>query len=724
MNVMSGRDEPRFRSWLEFGDRSVQRLVLANLAGFVALSVLMFRLQSPVTFYRFDGTFLLSVVRSQPEWMATGGVYSMNLLEGIGGLWFPTAMSLIPGFVVANLLPSDSWLAALSFVWFATELYLAILLLSWTVGLSVRIGLLAAWIAVLGACPYWVPTPALERLWGNPHLISAVAYVIVGLCVFFRLGRDESLKRIALRAFFIVALFFYLVVSQPLITPVGLAAFGFLALLLSVQSLSWREAIAKLSVLVILTVALASAFAPFFIGLFGYAKTTFFWNDMIPFNVTWRAQSFLLEQPRRPLGELLWLLALVGAAIAAFGSAGEIRRLARAFLGLVALLLGTAVLVAIVAPAFSGTTMAYFDMFAYPIYALFAARLIAMVLSWGVSRVGPYVKLDTGRQVKVALLAMLLLPWLSLVFWRAPYSRVDVHNQIPFRWPPLQTELTNFLVPRIALVKGGEFRGRLVNIAGVDFEPQFAHMPFVSQHNYDSMIARFLGNDHRMYGLWRFGIPTLIENNQFSSPFFHLISKSFFNPDGILQSRPQTTITTFNEAAFRRLGVRYVLTEKPVPERQAVLTYKVVEGRAQNLYELPRPNLHGRSVTRVTAVDTARDAVSLMKSEAFGEAEAVTFDRVDGPLSAASGMSLKTFRDHVRFAAESSGQSLVVLPLEFSRCLSVEGGGPNVRLLRVDVDQLGVLFSGRVDIAIALRFGPFSNRWCRYNDLEDARRLL
>jgi hypothetical protein len=39
-------------------------LVLANGLSLLALSFVMFRLQAPVTFFRYDGTFILSIVKN------------------------------------------------------------------------------------------------------------------------------------------------------------------------------------------------------------------------------------------------------------------------------------------------------------------------------------------------------------------------------------------------------------------------------------------------------------------------------------------------------------------------------------------------------------------------------------------------------------------------------------------------------------------------------------
>jgi hypothetical protein len=66
-----------------------------------------------------------------------------------------------------------------------------------------------------------------------------------------------------------------------------------------------------------------------------------------------------------------------------------------------------------------------------------------------------------------------------------------------------------------------------------------------------------------------------------------------------------------------------------------------------------------------------------------------------------------------------------VLPIEYSHCLGAEltttGANPP-RLLRANLTMAAILFGGRVEGSLTLRFGPLSNH-CRIEDWRDANAL-
>jgi hypothetical protein len=73
--------------------------------------------------------------------------------------------------------------------------------------------------------------------------------------------------------------------------------------------------------------------------------------------------------------------------------------------------------------------------------------------------------------------------------------------------------------------------------------------------------------------------------------------------------------------------------------------------------------------------------------------------------------------------AQAPGRSLLVLPVEFSRCLDFQWNSPGdepPRIYRANLDQTAILFSGQIDVRIALRINPYSNPFCRYRDYQDA----
>src|SRR5206468_168552 len=70
---------------------------------------------------------------------------------------------------------------------------------------------------------------------------------------------------------------------------------------------------------------------------------------------------------------------------------------------------------------------------------------------------------------------------------------------------------------------------------------------------------------------------------------------------------------------------------------------------------------------------------------------------------------------HVR--GESAGHSLIVLPVQYSRCLSLVGAD-SARLLRTNLLVTGVLFSDHIDADLHYTFG-FFRAGCRRADHDD-----
>jgi hypothetical protein len=71
--------------------------------------------------------------------------------------------------------------------------------------------------------------------------------------------------------------------------------------------------------------------------------------------------------------------------------------------------------------------------------------------------------------------------------------------------------------------------------------------------------------------------------------------------------------------------------------------------------------------------------------------------------------------------AESEGESLLVLPVQYSHCWVATD--PRVTFFRANLMQLGLRFSGRLASEIKLKFGPFWHSYCRRQDAHDAERL-
>jgi hypothetical protein len=114
-----------------------------------------------------------------------------------------------------------------------------------------------------------------------------------------------------------------------------------------------------------------------------------------------------------------------------------------------------------------------------------------------------------------------------------------------------------------------------------------------------------------------------------------------------------------------------------------------------------------------------RSALEVMRDPLFdGSQEVVTDANVTDDLRAAGAVVLTVEKDGLSIRASSSGQSLLVLPAQFSHCWSVHGNG-DATLFRANIMQLGIAFKRSLDVALKFHYGPILAGQCRLADLRD-----
>lgn len=701
--------------------RKIGPVLAANAISLVALSLLMFRLQAPFTFYQYDGSFILSTVKNQAEWMPGLAAFTMDFLKGIGGLAFPVNARIIPGFLIGLAGGAGPWLPALSATWFAVEFAVATLVIGRAIGISLSAAVMAAWLALLGALPYVVPTPFMERLWGNPHLLSPISFSMIALALFLAIGRGSRGRSIACGAGIFIAVG-YLAMAFPPALPIYAPILIFFGVVGLAAARSRAEIYWKLGTVAVVGVLYLACFGVWLSGFMFYSKLTYFLPEMYPSSIDWTWPSLLLEKPAlRPGGVCLYFIALLGGAVAAFGRVTPLRPFARGYLLFTALLwLVTAAMILAGLQWHGGPPGGYLDMMIYPLHALFAANLLYVCLAQIADRFLRRPRLT----FIVGTMAIVLLPWSVLAFWTPLHGQWRSYAAYP--WPPQRTPIAGFLEHHIALHPGQPFRGRVVNLAGSRYaETQLPNAPMINEHLYDLRTAYDLGSDQREYGFWYYDIPTLEESSPSTSPFFSVLMSRLLNPKGAWFFRAHEWASVFDAPVLSELGVRYALTDQPLPDRAPVLATNVDATNKQYLYELAKPNVSGRAATKVTTVRTAAEALERLRASGHDIAdEAVLFNRLpEGPLEPVSNSRLTVGRGFVSISADAPGRALLVLPLEYSRCLTFDwrstGGAPPLAL-RANFAQTAILFSGHLEGRIARAYGPFANPTCRLRDMQDA----
>jgi hypothetical protein len=694
--------------WFARDDRAWWLLPALSFATVAAID---FAFYKDALFYRYDGTFILAMARGQHEWMAHGIGFSLNFLQGIGDIWFPLATGLLPGFALGTHFDAR-WLPVVACFVFTLEYFFSAVILARCIGASRLLSVSAAVTGAVCTLPFFVPTLVAWRVWGNPHFMTFIAVNNLALSAYLVIGRNGRRIDAAL-ALAVLSLLVYATLAAPgcaVLFPPMLGFFGAAALFGARDN---SERLRKVAAALLVAAILVVSFGLYIFALFYYARTTYFWNDMASFAVNWKQQSFVLSESGAA-GPYLWTACLAGAVLAAWRERGRLRVFAVAFLLFVALQLAIYLTAAVTGMSWGGPPLAYVDMYCLPLYALFGAYL---VLGWWTAAPG---------RARWATAIVAVLPWLSLPALHHPFSILAFHQQNPFPWPPQETSITRVLQDEIGLHEGGAFRGRVVNIAGTEFEPQYSWAPIISQHDYDGAVAFNTGNDHRYYGMWYFDIPTLIEGNQFASPFFHVINSRLLTAPEEKHARNLTTITRFRPRILAMLGVRFVITSRPLPglapKQTLVVQPEYPKQWTLFLYEIPDAKVGGYWSVHPQKVDDARRAMLWMDASETTEDSAV-YEPITAPLVAGDSSQIRVFHDRLEVDAQSPGTSLLVLPVEFSHCFDVRLSRPDgARLLRANVDQAALLFSGQLHAELRYRYSPW-HVGCRLRDIADAERL-
>jgi hypothetical protein len=707
-------------------------LLTANCVSFILLCLIVFSRQTPVVMFRYDGTLLLSTAKNQARWMGDGLSYTMNFLEGNGGLWWAQIDTKFdPAFILASIIADDKWMPVVAFTVYASEFFLTTILLGISLGLRNYVVVFGAWLGSLIAFPFFVPTLATDLIWGNPHILMVIALLSVAASLLLRIGRGSLISSLlGALGLILIGAFILFAFAGAAIQPIPASIIFATACVCA--SRSNRERWMKVAALVSVSAILALLFGRFLVGLYINTKGAVFPGEMWASPLGPRNISHLLAPGGRVMGLLLWVSALCGALLIALFGEREPRAFA---IGLLVASGSVALLVAAIHLSIGdwwGPNPAYIDIYCFAFLSLFGSALVCLAFQVVVIiRRGASLQIFARRlgANHLSLMALAVLPWACLAWAQPPYCNEAVRNANPWSWPPHPTALTEFLHREIGLQAGAPFRGRLASLAGSTFDSSLLVSPFLSQHNYDQITLVDTGNDHRLYGLWYFGIPTLIENNQFSSPFFHLLTTRLLTEGRILSTHSQTALAKFDARVLEAVGVRYVLTDAAnnlgFPLR---LHLKLDSYRSQYLYELPQPNLGNYSPIQIHTVTDATSAVRLMADPTFDFTKEVVLAEPlpDAHWVPATKSTITVFPDHLGVEAESDGRSIVVLPIEYSHCLQfmLRSSAPApVEVRRANLEQTAIAFSRSVIGSITLRYGPFEHPGCRLADYQDSKEL-
>jgi hypothetical protein len=699
-------------------------LFTANLLSFMIASSGAFLPGNDMLLIGNDGEYTRNSVALLYRFADMIPALPMAPFEGMGTLFAFNPM-ISPSLLPVALLNNEFgiWLA---FMICASLLFFSTYLLGRALGMGRGVSLLAAWALPPLCLPYqpWLNLYLTFNL--NPLAGDTVSFTMIGVALLSRGYASPRPHWVGLAlALAVVWLFLanplWLVLLLPTVLPVCI---GIMARHSRDPHFFRRSAWLLLPSL--LFVILGGT--PYLLGLYSDTAVAFFPHEMnkgVGHSLRLLSVAGASGRGIHPIGGTWIGLALAGVALA-IRQRDSTSRTA-----------GLSVLVAIVLFASYGIAYLmssswilpypiYFEFFIWPFYALFAAYAVGELANHLTARFRRAYPLATDRFEQALQPPRHIIPLTALVgvvlgvlLARHPFA-IRPNDLIR---PPADTLITKALSGDSGIAPGAGFRGYTAEITGFggpDGPPTdwFHLLPETNE-----AFLKF-GNTHRIPYLWRFAIPTIEAYSQAIEPaIYGVLSRLLDRPeDG--QVRNITIVTLTNFPLLESLGVRFLIADYLLPPPARLAAQLVAPPMSHFVFELPDPNYGGYSPTQVVIARDASDLLRQIGNSNFDFRKIVVLNEpLDRTLLPAESSKSDVVRGGWRTQAVSAGTSLLLLPLQFSNCLSFrehqKNSGKILALRRANLAATALIFEGAIDVTIALRVSPFWNAYCRIRDARE-----
>jgi histidinol-phosphate phosphatase family protein len=663
----------------------------------------------------FDGGYMMNLAERQFEWHLPLLSASMDWFQGLGDVYFAVNFRLLPAFIVGSLFASTTAAKVAIYEVVLCELSFATIAFAIALGTSRTVAIAAALVICLTLLPFAHPTLIYGILPITPHVGSLIASALLTGASFLAYGRRNWLADLPYALIVLALLAWSALVSVTII----LLAAPFLLLCAvsgTIAAGSPAERRCKIGLFIVAALFLvATGPAIYLVSTIVDTAAVMFPKELANDRGSFFFASILFQgKSIGPAGPLLVISSIAGAVLAARDRAHPTLRI---FSITLLTYLGSRLTFAILIVLFDfwrGPAPLYFEFFVMPLYAIFAVLFWARMLErlWN-SR--GWV-LPSRRNVEVRLIGGAIVVVLALAV-------VTSRKDFGFPYPPESTPIASILSHETALRPGSVFRGRAADMIGRSLD---RNVDWLELHGMDAGLVQATGNELRVVGLHYFGIPGLFQYTPTISPFLYAVTSRLLGLPGDKQMRSVIVLRDINPRILAMLGVRFVITDREYDGPASLRTSVPVKDRTLLLYEIADPNLGNYSPTKVSRVATATDIITRLGNSDFDPKTEIIADiaKEGERLVPARNASVTFLGRSLRVQAESDGRSILLLPLEFSRCLEAKAAdNERPTLFRADLLETGILFSRRLDATLSIRTGPFLNPACRLWDLLDARAL-
>jgi len=677
------------------------------LALWLAGAAVALALKHSQLFIGLDGGYMRELARRQFEWGVPLLSTSIDFYQGIGDIFFSGLnFTLIPSFVAGSWFGTGAGAKVVTYTVALAEYTLSMVAFARTLGTTRNQALAAALGLPLLTFPLYRSGAIYPVLALVPQLATYTAATLLVCVALLRFGCRSVVRDLPYAALFFGTMVWLVhtgVMGMVLAGP--MLALTFFSGLFAARD--WRERLAK-SGLVILTAALLVGATIYLLGLLFDTAPITAPTELANDRAVLMFASILFHWKQfGPAGPLLVIAAVFGALLASFDRSRPILRIFGITLLTYLFTRLSFWFATVLFDFWRGPSALYFEFFAYPLYAIFAVLLITRITELIPIRLPGWLSGHRCRPIMIGTAVVLALIF-AYTTPSAPYG---------FAYPPAPTPSTPPLQSQLELIPPAPFRGRVATLTGRTFD---RGINWFDLHGVDGDIEQHFGNEMRIVGLHYFGIPGFFQYGPTMTPAFYTATSRLLADPRDRQMRSVSVLRRYEPKLLAMFGIRYVVTDAPIVG--AELASRVESGdRALYLYIVPRPNVGNYSPTAVREVMTATDVLVRMARPDFDPVRELVATVPGGANDLVAARDGRIVFDGVSVAvtAQSERRSVLLLPLEFSRCLTVTARSGHPILFRANLLLLGVVFDGRLDASIQLRTGPFVNPSCRLRDLQD-----
>jgi len=704
-SLFTNRKASMIQDSREFKSPSWAITSLSSLVCFIGFIALYLRYKPNNVFIGVDGDYSKTINENQKYW--GGGFFDLgiNPLQGIGGnLWFPINTRSDPGYFLGNL-PKE-FDVVLAHIGWGTLLYLSTFFLATQLRLAKEIVICSAWFV-----PFFILLPSVLQFSTVPQLIPHMSTVISlnTLAIASLASVQNSLRNSVTSGLLFTFSTLGILIVNPtfLILCLPLNSFVFLAFFIA----HYKRGLANRYLLSfgIPVGVLSLPSLSYLYGVFKFSAVGMFPDDFIVGVKSNRAISSIFQLPGVAMTITVSLIGML--LVIRYQKDKVFVGLAKSSLIFFSFIIAFGLLYVRKPEIWKGPSPNYFEFMFWPVYGVFFSFVIVGLSLNAITYLRRHFRLLHKASETNISLAVIIVFALSVSF-------IAIPAQKSWEFPAKENKILTRL-GELAISPGSEFKGREMTFTGLDL-PNGISWNDLQKNDYTPIISSF-GTDFRKADLWIRSIPTLTEYSQTISPIsYNLLLASLGRKDD-KQVRNMMTLRRVNSPALAMLGVAMIVTDRKIIGLELLETLES-NSNSVFLYRIAEPNLGNYSPTQVVEVKSNSYILSRMAKMDFDPVQTVFISnnlKVSN-LHRANQTEFKVLRNGYRITASSEGNSILVLPIEFSSCWSVVSNDPNQdtpKIFRANYGLTGLLFSNSVNADLVYRYNFFGSQTCRLADL-------